>query len=31
MILVAKDLTKVIGKRTIVDGVSFSINAGEVF
>jgi len=31
MILVAKDLTKVIGKRTIVDGVSFAISAGEVF
>src|SRR5436190_18869352 len=30
-VLVAKDLTKVIGKKTIVDGVSFSINQGEVF
>ncbi|HEY6842620.1 MAG TPA: ABC transporter ATP-binding protein [Thermoanaerobaculia bacterium] len=31
MILVADNLTKVIGKRTIVDHVSFSLNAGEVF
>ena len=30
-VLVARDLTKVIGKRTIVDGVSFSVDAGEVF
>jgi len=29
--LVARDLTKVIGKRTIVDGVSFELTAGEVF
>src|SRR5438045_8824006 len=29
--LVARDLTKVIGKRTIVDGVSFELHAGEVF
>src|SRR5579859_3837782 len=31
MILVASNLTKVIGKRTIVDHVSFSLDAGEVF
>jgi ABC-2 type transport system ATP-binding protein len=30
-VLVASNLTKVIGKRTIVDGVSFSLNPGEVF
>jgi len=30
-VLVATNLTKVIGKRTIVDGVSFTINPGEVF
>ena len=30
-ILVATNLTKVIGKRTIVDGVSFTLNPGEVF
>jgi ABC-2 type transport system ATP-binding protein len=30
-VLVARNLTKVIGKRTIVDNVSFTINAGEVF
>src|SRR2546430_2162812 len=30
-VLVASNLTKVIGKRTIVDGVSFSLNRGEVF
>src|ERR1700752_697047 len=30
-VLVARDLSKVIGKRTIVDNVSFTINAGEVF
>src|SRR5713226_8711842 len=30
-VLVATNLTKVIGKRTIVDGVSFSLNPGEVF
>jgi len=30
-VLVARDLTKVIGKRTIVDGVSFTVDAGEVF
>src|ERR1043165_3209968 len=29
--LVARDLTKVIGKRTIVDNVSFELAAGEVF
>src|SRR5437588_6461175 len=29
--LVARDLTKVIGKRTIVDGVSFELHPGEVF
>ena len=29
--LVASNLTKVIGKRTIVDSVSFSLNPGEVF
>jgi ABC-2 type transport system ATP-binding protein len=29
--LVASNLTKVIGKRTIVDSVSFTLNAGEVF
>lgn len=31
MILVANNLTKIIGKRTIVDHVSFSLDAGEVF
>src|SRR5260370_33122303 len=31
LVLVASNLTKVIGKRTIVDGVSFSLNPGEVF
>ena len=31
MILVADNLTKVIGKRTIVDHVSFSLDAGQVF
>src|SRR5712692_636064 len=30
-VLVATNLTKVIGKRTIVDGVSFTLNPGEVF
>ncbi len=30
-VLVASNLTKVIGKITIVDGVSFSLNPGEVF
>jgi ABC-2 type transport system ATP-binding protein len=30
-VLVASNLTKVIGKRTIVDGVSFSLSPGEVF
>ena len=30
-VLVAKNLTKVIGKRTIVDNVSFKVNAGEIF
>ncbi|HEY8182618.1 MAG TPA: ABC transporter ATP-binding protein [Thermoanaerobaculia bacterium] len=30
-VLVASNLTKVIGKRTIVDGVSFTLNPGEVF
>ncbi len=30
-VLVASNLTKIIGKRTIVDGVSFSLNPGEVF
>jgi ABC-2 type transport system ATP-binding protein len=30
-VLVASNLTKVIGKRTIVDSVSFSLNPGEVF
>src|SRR5438045_7315144 len=30
-VLVARNLTKVIGKRTIVDNISFAINAGEVF
>src|SRR5262249_25602765 len=30
-VLVASNLTKVIGKRTIVEGVSFSLNPGEVF
>src|SRR6184192_3126928 len=30
-VLVASNLTKVIGKRTIVDAVSFSLNPGEVF
>src|SRR6266550_4074063 len=30
-VLVARNLIKVIGKRTIVDNVSFTINAGEVF
>ncbi len=30
-VLVAINLTKVIGKRTIVDGVSFTLNPGEVF
>jgi ABC-2 type transport system ATP-binding protein len=30
-VLVADGLTKVIGKRTIVENVSFTINAGEVF
>jgi len=29
--LSARNLTKVIGKRTIVDSVSFDLNAGEVF
>jgi ABC-2 type transport system ATP-binding protein len=29
--LVARDLTKVIGKRTIVDGVSLELHPGEVF
>jgi ABC-2 type transport system ATP-binding protein len=29
--LVARDLTKVIGKRTIVDGASFTLRPGEVF
>src|SRR6478672_4103793 len=29
--LSAKELTKVIGSRTIVDNVSFDVNAGEVF
>jgi ABC-2 type transport system ATP-binding protein len=29
--LVARDLTKVIGKRTIVDGVSLELRPGEVF
>ncbi|HEY8134247.1 MAG TPA: ABC transporter ATP-binding protein [Thermoanaerobaculia bacterium] len=29
-VLVATNLTKVIGKRTIVDGVSFTLNPGEV-
>jgi len=29
--LVAHDLTKVIGKRTIVDGISFELRSGEVF
>src|SRR5690242_4978991 len=29
--LVARDLTKIIGKRTIVDGVSFELQPGEVF
>ena len=30
-VLVAEGLTKVIGKRTIVENVSFTLNAGEVF
>src|SRR5256885_14772891 len=30
-VLVARNLIKVIGKRTIVDNISFAINAGEVF
>src|SRR5712691_7110861 len=30
-VLVAKDLTKVIGKRTIVENVSFTVDAGEIF
>src|SRR5437667_982850 len=30
-LLVARDLTKIIGKRTIVDGVSFELRPGEVF
>jgi ABC-2 type transport system ATP-binding protein len=30
-VLVASNLTKVIGKRTIVDGISFSLHTGEVF
>jgi ABC-2 type transport system ATP-binding protein len=30
-VLVATHLTKIIGKRTIVDSVSFTLNAGEVF
>ncbi len=30
-VVVATNLTKVIGKRTIVDGVSFTLNPGEVF
>ena len=30
-ILVASDLTKVIGKRTIVDSISFEVNRGEIF
>ncbi len=30
-VLVATNLTKVIGKRTIVEGVSFTLNPGEVF
>src|SRR5438045_4591162 len=29
--LVARDLTKIIGKRTIVDGVSLELHPGEVF
>src|SRR5438552_8949539 len=30
-VLIASNLTKVIGKRTIVDNVSFALDAGEVF
>src|SRR5438477_8132840 len=30
-VLVARNLTKVIGKRTIVDSVSFTLEAGEIF
>jgi ABC-2 type transport system ATP-binding protein len=30
-VLIASNLTKVIGKRTIVDNVSFTLDAGEVF
>ena len=30
-VLTATQLTKVIGKRTIVDAVSFTLEAGEVF
>src|SRR5712691_13531499 len=30
-VLVATNLTKVLRKRTIVDGVSFTLNPGEVF
>src|SRR5439155_22567924 len=30
-VLVADRLTKVIGKRTIVDNVSFALNPGEIF